>query len=620
MSIPSSSSSSRKELVDDLWSQFIAEDAHQNPRNHPKKPQITVTYQRRRPEIDHLGKNNVVGGGSSQGMNNGGCVGSVANSLRTSWNRSLSTRGRVSVAAPVFLDYLPQKKPPRREPKPPIPKGKKHLPTPSFEKERAYFKELDEFELQEESPSPKKSAWISGNPIDAVAIPSLCTRLEKWLRAKKRNHMPSSSLSLILRTPANHMEPIPYEVESVIKSTPSELRLKSLSDVKRTKDVESGSQGTNELARMDEKEFEDVMSELRKLSLAPPSPMLGVDDKDPFSRLLQECGQSSPCTLLDVFSSFCDPDQIVKLGEGTYGEAFTAGGCACKIVPIDGDLRVNGEIQKRSYELLEEVILSRTLNHLRSEEGQAENATMTFIETRDLRVCQGPYDRTLIRAWEEWDAENGSENDHPQQFPEDQCYVVFVLEHGGVNLESFVLSDFGEARSLLVQVTTGLAIAEAAYEFEHRDLHWGNILLSRKDIPTVTLTLDGKSMVVNTNGLVVSIIDFTLSRIKAGDKILYLDLSLDPLLFEGEKGDKQADTYRKMREVTDDQWEGSFPRTNVLWLQYLVDMLLIKKSYKRSGKDDRDLRSLKKRMNGYNSAREAVSDPFFSDLILSCPV
>ncbi|GAB2242813.1 hypothetical protein Droror1_Dr00019588 [Drosera rotundifolia] len=387
------------------------------------------------------------------------------------------------------------------------------------------------------------------------------------------------------------MEPIPYEVESVIKRTPSELRLKSLSDVKRTQDVESGSQGSNELARMDEKEFEDVMSELRKLSLAPPSPMLGLDDKDPFSRLLQECGQSSPCTLLDVFSSFCDPDQVVKLGEGTYGEAFTAGGCACKILPIDGDLRVNGEIQKRSYELLEEVILSRSLNHLRSEEGQAENATMTFIETRDLRVCQGPYDPTLIRAWEEWDAENGSENDPPQQFPEDQCYVVFVLEHGGVNLESFVLSDFGEARSLLVQVTTGLAIAEAAYEFEHRNLHWGNILLSRKDIPTVTLTLDGKS-----------------------DKILYLDQSLDPLLFKGEKGDKQ------MREVTDDQWEGSFPRTNVLWLQYLVDMLLIKKSYKRSGKDDRDLRSLKKRMNGYNSAREAVSDPFFSDLILSCPV
>lgn len=33
-----------------------------------------------------------------------------------------------------------------------------------------------------------------------------------------------------------------------------------------------------------------------------------------------------------------------------------------------------------------------------------------------------------------------------------QCYVVFVLEHGGTDLESFVLSDFDEAKSLLAQV------------------------------------------------------------------------------------------------------------------------------------------------------------------------
>lgn len=33
-----------------------------------------------------------------------------------------------------------------------------------------------------------------------------------------------------------------------------------------------------------------------------------------------------------------------------------------------------------------------------------------------------------------------------------QCYVVFVQEHGGKDLESFVLLNFDEARSLLIQV------------------------------------------------------------------------------------------------------------------------------------------------------------------------
>jgi serine/threonine-protein kinase haspin len=36
----------------------------------------------------------------------------------------------------------------------------------------------------------------------------------------------------------------------------------------------------------------------------------------------------------------------VKVGEGTYGEAFKVGNCVCKIVPFDGDFRVNEEVQK----------------------------------------------------------------------------------------------------------------------------------------------------------------------------------------------------------------------------------------------------------------------------------
>lgn len=37
-----------------------------------------------------------------------------------------------------------------------------------------------------------------------------------------------------------------------------------------------------------------------------------------------------------------------------------------------------------------------------------------------VRVCQGAYDASLIKAWEDWDAKNGSENDHPKEFPEKQ--------------------------------------------------------------------------------------------------------------------------------------------------------------------------------------------------------
>lgn len=43
---------------------------------------------------------------------------------------------------------------------------------------------------------------------------------------------------------------------------------------------------------------------------------------------------------------------------------------------------------------------------------------ISFI--RSLRVCQGPYDPALVKAWEYWDEKHGSENDHPKEFPEKQ--------------------------------------------------------------------------------------------------------------------------------------------------------------------------------------------------------
>lgn len=51
-------------------------------------------------------------------------------------------------------------------------------------------------------------------------------------------------------------------------------------------------------------------------------------------------------TLHYNFSFSSASENVVKIGEGTYGEAFKVDNYVCKIVPFDGDFRVNGEIQK----------------------------------------------------------------------------------------------------------------------------------------------------------------------------------------------------------------------------------------------------------------------------------
>lgn len=608
----------------DLWSEIIASEPH-----HPnQEPQIAVVYRRKNAHHSHK----VVLSNESSSSNEN--LVSWAPVKRVSWNRSLSTRGRTSIAVAACVEYRPQQGKPKRKAKPPLPRGKVVGPI-NYEKERAYFQEVDSFELLEESPSPKNSGtWTMGIHSDNVVISHLSSVLKKWLVTRKLNysHGPSSSLSRILETPDLNKEAIcdnvlesstlrtpekgPLQIPSGLHSAQS--RCNSSFGIKDVLESHiSSRKSIEEFWSMGEEGNEDIEVAVRNLSLASRPSSLDGQRRDALLALLAVCGQSTPTTLLDVFSKYCEPESIVKVGEGTYGEAFRAGETVCKIVPFDGELLVNGEVQKKSEELLEEVVLCLTLNCLRGHADPVYNACTTFIQTLNLRVCQGPYDAALIRAWEQWDTKHRSENDHPKELAENQCYVVFVQEHGGQDLESFVLLNFDEARSLLVQVTLALAVAEAAFQFEHRDLHWGNILLSRKGSATLEFTLEGRKIYVRTFGLVISIIDFTLSRINTGEDILFLDLSSDPGFFEGSKGDKQFDTYRRMKEVTEECWEGSFPKTNVLWLQYLVDILLLKKSYDRNSKSDRDLRSLKKRLNNYGSAKEATSDPFFSDLFVT---
>uniref|UniRef100_A0A6N2KVX5 non-specific serine/threonine protein kinase n=1 Tax=Salix viminalis TaxID=40686 RepID=A0A6N2KVX5_SALVM len=601
----------------DLWSEIIAEEGVGGRQSLQQQQQQPI-YQRRRRQTPPQNQSTSQDANLKQlelkdneiRVSFGGGGGDRA-TKRVSWNRSLSTRlwvllvycgsvgslkGRISIAVAACVDNQPQQKQARRKGKPPVPKGKPVQP-PNFEKEKQYFEEVDGFELLEESPSPKSSStWATGNETNAVAIPHLSSRLEKWLISKKLNYScePSSTLSKILETPTmpplSTMSGDDFNIVDLI--TPEKAALKTNSKLHsvhsriRSYIVNSLAQRSSSML-VGHEGCEDIEGAVKKLSLASTSSLSDHDYVDPVTALLAVCGH--------------EPENIVKVGEGTYGEAFKAGNTVCKIVPIDGDLLVNGEVQKRSEELIEEVILSRTLNNLRSHDADSDNSCTTF------RL------KSLPRAWEYWDEKHGSENDHPKEFPEKQCYVVFVLQHGGKDLESFVLLNFDEVQSLLVQVTAGLAVAEAAYEFEHRDLHWFFIL-------------EGKKMIFRTSGLLISIIDFTLSRINTGQDVLFLDLTSDPYLFKGPKGDRQArttievvgcaETYRKMKEVAEDFWEGSFPKTNVLWLLYLVDIVLLKKSFDRSSKNERDLRSFKKRLSKYNSAKEAIlSDPFFSNLL-----
>lgn len=95
-----------------------------------------------------------------------------------------------------------------------------------------------------------------------------------------------------------------------------------------------------------------------------------------------------------------------------------------------------------------------------------------------------------------------------------------------------------------------MAVAENQLKFEHRDLHWGNILL--KNIRSTTKLdyyINGDKLTVDSKGIEVTIIDFTLSRVEFDDVVIFNDLSLDNELFAA-TGDYQFDIYRLMKKAT----------------------------------------------------------------------
>ena len=124
---------------------------------------------------------------------------------------------------------------------------------------------------------------------------------------------------------------------------------------------------------------------------------------------------------------------------------------------------------------------------------------------------------------------------------------------------------------LFPDISETISKAETAIEFEHRDLHTGNILVQRID-----------------DKLVPTVIDFTLSRAKhpahgpifgksqflssVFNFLSLADLELDHEIFEG-SGDPQFQVYRDMQVESQKNWSKFCPTTNVLWLKFLAGWL-----------------------------------------------
>lgn len=67
------------------------------------------------------------------------------------------------------------------------------------------------------------------------------------------------------------------------------------------------------------------------------------------------------------------------------------------------------------------------------------------------------------------------------------------------------------------KIVAALAVGEKAVKFEHRDLHWGNVLIKETGQRSFSYLINDTPEKINSAGLEIGIIDFTLSRLEKGE-------------------------------------------------------------------------------------------------------
>ncbi len=165
-------------------------------------------------------------------------------------------------------------------------------------------------------------------------------------------------------------------------------------------------------------------------------------------------------------------------------------------------------------------------------------------------------------------------------------YVGLEFNNGGKDLEKFEFRNASQAFAAWQQVVHSLAVAEEESQFEHRDLHWGNVLVKETTNKKVTFRLAGDVYSVDTLGVETTIIDFSLSRLTSREDkcTIFNDLAQDPTLFTAggldKGGDYQFDIYRMMKQANNNSWEEFRPRSNVFWLHYMLSKMTTEVYYK----------------------------------------
>jgi serine/threonine-protein kinase haspin len=308
--------------------------------------------------------------------------------------------------------------------------------------------------------------------------------------------------------------------------------------------------------------------------------------------------------------------KIMKLAEGSFGEVFKLGekgigitaapvldaygGCIMKVVPLNAESGPGSKKYSAIAEIVREVKLLKTMDKVPG-----------FARFRKVHVVQGRYPDSFLEAFRDFKEEGKDcHNEDPERFSSKQLFAIIEMDDAGTDLDSLRKPSVFQVHDIFWSTVVLLANAEEQVEFEHRDLHVGNICIKPGvaggviEIPSelVSNMSAAPKSLLGLAGIRTTIIDYTLSRAASdpekADVIFdpFRDASLFKAVGVNPEDKRQFETYRSMQSCVVaahvsprqrgkgfsklgknvDIWSRFVPQTNIVWLSYILHVLLFR--------------------------------------------
>ncbi|XP_075729426.1 uncharacterized protein LOC142771607 [Rhipicephalus microplus] len=301
-----------------------------------------------------------------------------------------------------------------------------------------------------------------------------------------------------------------------------------------------------------------------------PSPKQRTDQESRlmFGDLMGVTGHSSPIKFADLMETMREPQGIVKIAEGTHCDLFRVhsreGTSVLKVVNLEF-------IVKYWDTLYAEAVISLELAKLRK---SGDYHTTGFSDTKGIFCVMDRYPRELIQAWKDYTSWKRTDHQHgPDTLDTAQPYLVFRFAYAGVPLTQAKLDNALQLRSILQQVALSLAVAEAALQFEHRDLSLNHVLVDETSFQLYQFCMGGKNVFINSWGVRATIIDFAAARIRNASTGHIVFSNLNQSHPCESRHSNVYSIYKEIGIITKGNWAGYYPRTNVACLAHLTNQL-----------------------------------------------